>query len=536
MKPIIPNTGALALTKSFRKFLPLCILLLGVLAFNTETVASAFYTIQVQEDYNTSQSSIQDTLPKNALTIEEGIPRTSGENEPESASDADAENTAAACSDGIDNDGDGLIDCDDPDCQALNNNIGCSTCFEDGLSFADEVLDYFNNCSNNANTDSSNAIGMPDGPSVSLGNGGYVTLLFTNNTLTNSGNEDPDLFVFEVGPLVEASTIELRPQDEATETILIAAGIEDQDGDGFYEFGGISGSTASVDIDAFFDDIAAGSVFFDAIKVIDVPDNCSTSSPGADIDAVCALSSVPCDIGGPCDDGDETTENDVFDSNCECAGTSIYDCPELNADNGDACEIEGEAGEYVDCNCLLLDCNGTPGGNATEDECGVCDDNPDNDNTTCAAVVEGVVDSQALCNQSNAVIHAYEPGTSNLIETASTTVATDGNFSFEITLPGTYDLYIKVDGHLRDSYPNVSLNTGSNDLGLLFFVAGDLNNDNSINIQDFSLFSTAYGFNENEDEFNPLADLNCDGIISIPDFSLFSAGFPADGVPLPENE
>ncbi|MCA1761586.1 MAG: hypothetical protein LC664_01105 [Flavobacteriales bacterium] len=498
--------------------------------------AVAAYTTQPQIEFNSSQNSVQDSLPKNALNIEEGILRRSGENAPWIASNTDEENTATACADGIDNDGDGLIDCDDPECQELNDNIGCSTCFNDGLSFADEVLDYFNNCSNNTNTDSSDAIGAPDGPSVSLGNGGYVTLLFSNNTLTNSGNSDPDLFVFEVGPLVEASTIELRPQDDATETILIDAGIEDVDEDGFYEFGGIGGSTASVDIDSFFDDIAAGSVFFDAIKVVDVPGNCSTSSPGADIDAVCALSSVPCDIGGPCDDEDETTENDVFDSNCECAGTSIYDCPELNVDNGDPCEIEGEPGEYVDCTCLPTDCNGTPGGSATEDDCGVCDDNPDNDNTTCAALVDGVVNSQALCIESGVVIHAYEPGTSNLIENVNATVDINGNFAFEITLPGAYDLFIKVDGHLRDVYADITLNTGSNDLGTLSFIAGDINNDNSINIQDFSLFSTAYGFNEDDDAFNPLADLNCDGVISIPDFSLFSSGFPADGVPLPENE
>jgi len=510
--------------------------MLGMLAINTESVAVASYTTQLPVDFDTSLYSVQDSLNKNALNTEEGIPRRSGENGPWSASNTDEESTAAACADGVDNDGDGLIDCDDPECQELRNNIGCTTCFSDGLSFADEVLDYFNNCANNTNTDSTNAVGMPDGPSISLGNGGYVTLLFSNNTLTNSGNTDPDLFVFEVGPLVEASTIELRPQDDATENILLAAGIEDADDDGFYEFGGIGGSTASVDIDSFFDDIAAGSVFFDAIKVVDAPGSCSTSTPGADIDAVCALSNIPCDIGGPCDDGDETTENDVFDSNCECAGTSIYDCPELNADNGDPCEIEGEPGEYVDCTCLVIDCNGTPGGSATEDDCGVCDDNPDNDNTTCAAAVDGVVNSQALCNPSNAVIHAYEPGTSNLIETLSTTVEIDGNFSFEIILSGTYDLYIKVDGHLRELYPNITLNIGPNDLGVLFFIAGDLNNDNSINIQDFSLFSTAYGLNENDDAFNPLADLNCDGVISIPDFSLFSAGFPATGTPLPENE
>ncbi len=304
--------------------------------------------------------------------------------------DEPTEDNALACSDGIDNDGDGLIDCDDPECQALNAGLGCSTCFEDGLSFADEVLDYFNNCSNNTATEPAGALGVPDfvtgntSTYVSLGNGGYVTLGFTNNTLINSGDESPDLYVFEVGPLVESSSIELRPLNASTETILIDNGLTDVDQDGFYEFGGIGGSTADVDIDSFFDGLAANSVQFDAIKIVDTPGSCSGTTPGADIDAVCALSSLDCAIGQPCDDGDETTINDVFNSNCECVGESIFDCPDLQADNGDPCMIDGVNGLIVDCNCLPIDCNGVVNGNATLDECGVCDDNPENDNETCA--------------------------------------------------------------------------------------------------------------------------------------------------------
>ena len=132
------------------------------------------------------------------------------------------ENTAVLCSDGIDNDGDGLADCDDPKCQALAGNIGCLTCFGDGLSFADEVLEYTGDCPNNAADDPESAIGMPNygysdhSSYVSLA-GGYIKLAFTNNTLVNSGDSDPDLFVFEVGPAVESSFIELRPLDDATE-------------------------------------------------------------------------------------------------------------------------------------------------------------------------------------------------------------------------------------------------------------------------------------------------------------------------------
>src|SRR5690606_29437034 len=169
------------------------------------------------------------------------------------------ENTAELCSDGIDNDGDGLADCEDPKCQAISNNIGCLTCFEDGLSFADEVLDYEIICTNTTPdaTNPAAALGMPDYSGsatqhISLGRG-FIKLGFTNNTLVNSGTSDPDLFVFEVGPLVEGSSIELRPANSETEALCIDAGLLDSDSDGYYEFGEIGGALASVDIDAFFD-------------------------------------------------------------------------------------------------------------------------------------------------------------------------------------------------------------------------------------------------------------------------------------------
>jgi len=237
------------------------------------------------------------------------------------------ESTALFCADGIDNDGDGLIDCEDPECQEINSNLGCETCFGDGLSFADEVIAYENTCASNTQTDPELALGVPDFVSgtnnyVTLGRGS-VTLGFTNNTLINSGNSDPDLFVFEIGPAVEGSSIELRPLNQATEDLLISQGIPDADGDGFYDFGSIGGATASVDIDEIIGDFAFNAVQFDAIQITDIPGSCSGSTPGADIDAVCALSSLPCVIGASCDDGNPNTENDVFDSSCNCVGTPV---------------------------------------------------------------------------------------------------------------------------------------------------------------------------------------------------------------------
>ena len=213
------------------------------------------------------------------------------------------ENNALLCSDGIDNDGDGAIDCDDIDCINLPND-GCVTCLNDGLSFADTVILYEPNCVVNGHTNPETALGVsdylavPNQEYVSLGNRGVLILGFVNNVVVNSGDSGPDVWIFEVGPTVEASSIELRPRDLATTNLLISNGVLDTDLDGYYNFGAVSGTTASIDIDAVIPGFLFAELKFDAIKITDVNGGCVGDTPGADIDAVCAISSVDLDCAG----------------------------------------------------------------------------------------------------------------------------------------------------------------------------------------------------------------------------------------------
>ena len=212
------------------------------------------------------------------------------------------ENTALTCGDGIDNDGDGLIDCADDDCIDLPND-GCTTCGL-GNTFADTVIDYIAGCPNNQDTFPESTLGVSDYVNESdgdkylyMGEGGVLKLGFTNNLLTNSGDEDDDVFVFEVGGLVEDCTLAFRPANSFTETQLLALGITDTNNDGFYEFGSVGGSTAGYDIDQALPEYGSGELIFDAIELTDVVDlSCPATTPGADIDAVCALSSEPLSV------------------------------------------------------------------------------------------------------------------------------------------------------------------------------------------------------------------------------------------------
>lgn len=79
------------------------------------------------------------------------------------------------------------------------------------------VIEYNQLCNNNEFDDPQAALGAPNfnaefnGSSISLTEGGFVKLSFTNNLIVNSGNSDVDVWIFETGSSVEACNIELKP-------------------------------------------------------------------------------------------------------------------------------------------------------------------------------------------------------------------------------------------------------------------------------------------------------------------------------------
>jgi hypothetical protein len=109
---------------------------------------------------------------------------------------------------------------------------------------------------------------------VSLGRGGRLTLQFTDNLLTGSDDADLDLWIFEVGPDVEDTFVEISA-----------------DGVIWFAVGSVFGTTSGIDIDAF----GFGSTdTFGFVRLRDDPAEGGTSgaSVGADIDAVGAISTI----------------------------------------------------------------------------------------------------------------------------------------------------------------------------------------------------------------------------------------------------
>lgn len=172
--------------------------------------------------------------------------------------------------------------------QPINAEIFGGIEFPEGeSSFADRVISYEPMFSGGPKPSldgwdkPENALGIPnpdkeDCCAVTLGHGGRITLQFIDNALSGSNDTNPDLHIFEVGPDVEGTFVEIS-----------------KDGVNFISIGKVFGSTSSIDIDSFG---FSSEDHFNYVRLTDDPNEGSaadeTSTPGADIDAVGAISTV----------------------------------------------------------------------------------------------------------------------------------------------------------------------------------------------------------------------------------------------------
>ena len=111
-----------------------------------------------------------------------------------------------------------------------------------------------------------------------LGNGGVITLQFTDNYLTGSGDATADLFIYEVGPDLEGIHVEI------SETGLVGDWIS---------VGKAENQIPELDIDPYIADWKDRFYFVRLTDSTDPADGETRPGPwtGADIDAIQALSS-----------------------------------------------------------------------------------------------------------------------------------------------------------------------------------------------------------------------------------------------------
>lgn len=142
---------------------------------------------------------------------------------------------------------------------------------------------------------------------------------------------------------------------------------------------------------------------------------------------------------------------------------------------------------------------------------------------TFAATVQGTLTLQGRTDYSGAVVTIWSGP--NPVDS----VTTDATGVFTLTASvGTFNLTIEMEQYLDAAHPGLHLTAGSTtDLGNVNLLAGDVNDNDKINIFDLAIIAAHYNLNEGDPNWDPRADLNHDGTISLQDLVLSASNFQA---------
>ncbi len=162
--------------------------------------------------------------------------------------------------------------------------------------------------------------------------------------------------------------------------------------------------------------------------------------------------------------------------------------------------------------------------------------------------VTGIIETYNSLGIHRANIKAYPSGTidwENLnghdtldLITPSGTIITndDGSYSLEL-IEGKYDILIDKHGYLDDIYTNVSI-TGNTiiDLGLKELIAGDINKDGFIELEDMDKFYQNYGLTSLDNNFEDGLDFTEDTMIELEDMDIFYRNYGLQKIILNKEE
>lgn len=109
--------------------------------------------------------------------------------------------------------------------------------------------------------------------------------------------------------------------------------------------------------------------------------------------------------------------------------------------------------------------------------------------------------------------------------------ASDGAYALHVYLPkGKYDVTAKAPGYLRGKLSSVAIPGTADFTGANALLAGDVNDDNSISLHDFTLLAQVFGSSPSNEPY-VYADFTKDGFVTLKDFSLLGDNFGMKGEP-----
>ncbi len=149
---------------------------------------------------------------------------------------------------------------------------------------------------------------------------------------------------------------------------------------------------------------------------------------------------------------------------------------------------------------------------------------------TTGAVLAGAIRIQGRPNPPNSllavplVVKFYSPGGSTPIITRNVTADSNGAFTVSGIPAGTYDITVKNAQTLTNKKTALSL-SGTTNVNFGTLLTGDANDDDIVDISDFSILRTTFLKACGGAGFDTRADFNGDCIVDISDFSLLRTNF-----------
>ncbi|MGB9553028.1 MAG: dockerin type I domain-containing protein, partial [bacterium] len=124
----------------------------------------------------------------------------------------------------------------------------------------------------------------------------------------------------------------------------------------------------------------------------------------------------------------------------------------------------------------------------------------------------------------------YEQGTQNVVFTETINCPSNSqSFTLSGIPEGSYDIRLKEAQCVSVKLYGVNISSGSTTLNFGTLRLGDINNNDTINIYDFSILAGSYGKSQGQAGFVAQADLNHDNIVNIYDFSILAGNYGLSG-------
>jgi kumamolisin len=143
--------------------------------------------------------------------------------------------------------------------------------------------------------------------------------------------------------------------------------------------------------------------------------------------------------------------------------------------------------------------------------------------------VSGTVTLPDCVNMAQTLSFEFRPQTGSTNFTVTQALTASGGFS--LTVPrASYKLAIKGSKWLQKVVAADASGGAVSGLAVTL-PAGDINNDNAVNIVDLGLMADTFGKSQGQTGFNPNADLNCDNKVDIFDLGILADFFGQNGDP-----